>query len=160
MGHKTRNRRDLINASEHLCYEIWMFHHMGRALTFGLSGEGPIHNVFINSFAIHVRNLIDFLYESKGDSKADAILAEHYFDSPKDWLDARPPKSDILKKAEIRCAKQVAHLTYTREKREAWEILGIVRELYGSITVFIDNIDRELLGEHFGPIEYLFRRSV
>jgi hypothetical protein len=133
-----------------------MLHHMGLSLTTGFAGEGPIHNAFINSFAVHVRNLVDFLYEPKGETKSDAILAEHYLSSGQDWTKIRPTLTKKLKDAKIRCDKQVAHLTYTRQKKEAWDFVGIVRELHCPLSLFMDSIDRSLLGEHFKPIAHLF----
>jgi hypothetical protein len=153
---KVRSRQELIDAAEHVCYEIWMLHHMGRALAYGLPGNGPILNAFINSFAIHVRNLVDFLYEKKPNKKPDAILAEHYMANGQDWAKMRPALTKKLKDAKIRCDKQVAHLTTRRQKKESWNFAEIVRELHSPLAKFVNSIDLSLLGEHFKPIAHYF----
>ena len=159
MARKKKSSEELVEASEHVCYEIWMMHHMGRSLSTGLAGQGPIHNSFINSFAVHVRNLIEFLYESKGESKSDAILAEDYFDTATDWTSMRPKQSIELKKAKIRCEKQVAHLTYTRDQKEPWDFVRIVRALHEPLSFFMENVNQSLLGQHIRPIEHLFPKK-
>lgn len=156
---KNRTKRVLLEASEHICYEIWMLHDLGCALATRLTGIGPIHNAFINSFAVHVRNLVDFLYEHKGKVKVDVILAEHYFPSSQDWSEIRPVQSDKLKTAKIRCDKQVAHLTYTRHKKEPWDFITIVRELQVPLTTFVNNIDISLLGDNYNSISHYFTET-
>lgn len=157
MARKRKTVNQLVQASEHVCYEIWMMHHLGHALATGLTGEGPIHNSFVNSFAIHVRNLVEFLYESKAEAKSDAILAEDYFSAPDDWTSIRLSLPVTLKNAKIRCEKQVAHLTYTREKKESWNFVQIVRALHQPLSVFMGKVDHSLLGDNLRPIEHFFR---
>lgn len=159
MSRKTRTKIELVNASGHLCYEIWMVHHMGHSLATGLAGQGPIHNALVNSFAVHVRNLIEFLYDQKGDSKSDAILAEDYFEIAADWTSKRQELPPVLRQAKIRCEKQVAHLTYTRERKETWDFVMIVKELHIALSVFMASVDRSLLGTYFGQIEHLFPKK-
>jgi hypothetical protein len=154
---RKRSRQELINVSGDLCYEIWMLDHMVQILTSDLTCTQPVHNAFINSFAIHTRNIIDFLYEQKSRAKNDAILAEHYFFSAQDWISMRPDWPEGLKDAKIRCDKQVAHLTYTRQKREHWDYEGIKKALLIPLSVFIKNVDRALLGKYYAPIEHLFK---
>jgi len=151
-----RSKQEIISASEHVCYEIWMFDQIGRALAHGLVGIGPAQNAFINSFAIHARNLIDFLYKSISKAKSDMIIAEHYFDDPKEWKAIRPELTTSLKRVKIRCDKQVAHLTFTRQRKENWYFVNIASEIFKVVNVFIDNIDHKLLGEYSKMIEYLF----
>ena len=153
---KKRTKQELINASEHVCYEIWMLDQVGRALAYGLTGIEPLHNALINSFAIHARNLIDFLYKAKAEVKSDMIIAEHYFSDPEKWKTIRSEKTNDLKHAKIRCDKQVAHLTYTRQRKENWNFAAIAREIFALISVFLDNIDHGLLGEHCQSIYYIF----
>lgn len=159
MTKNSRTRQEVIDASEHLCYEIWMLHQLGITLANGLPGKGPILNAFINSFAVHVRNLVDFLFDNKGNAKGDAILAEHYFDKPEDWASIRPERSERLKQAKIRCEKQVAHLTFTRQKKEPWNFIEVIREIHSPLSVFIENVDLALLGTHFSSIKALFSKD-
>ena len=135
-----------------------MLHRTATGLATGLIGQGPLYNALIESFAVHLRNLIDFLYEEKTEAKPDWIFAQDYFSDPQEWILARPDKSEILKKAEIKAHKQVAHLTYVRRKKEPWRFIEIMDEIYRPLSVFINKIDRGLLGDFFGPIEFLFPR--
>lgn len=61
-----RNSKEILEASEHLCYEIGMLFHIVQVLGLGtFGGKSPANNAFVEAFAIHVRNIIDFLYEPK-----------------------------------------------------------------------------------------------
>ena len=112
MARSKRTKEELKEASNHLYYEIWMLNSLANGLASGIGGQGPLQNALLESFAIHVRALIDFLYSEK--AKNDAVIAEDYFNSPEIWIRIRPGNSDILRKARIRAHKEIAHLTYER----------------------------------------------
>ena len=67
----------------------------------------------LESFAIHLRNLIDFFYTQSGNAQTDDLVAANFFDSPSAWnLGAMP---QLLKDARERANKEISHITYKRK---------------------------------------------
>jgi hypothetical protein len=96
-------------ADELVLYEIGMLcRAVGAAL--GTSGEIWPMNVAIESFALHLRNLLDFLYPS--------------------W---RPSgRTELLTSSQGRAHKEVAHLTtarHTEITEKLWDLPAICRDL-------------------------------
>ena len=102
--------------AEHIAYEAWMLDTMSRRLsTSGL--ERSTRNAILESFLVHCRAIIDFLYGSSDDPKVrpDDVLAEDFLPSAvDDWRKAREQMSVEMKEALTRINKEVAHLTYER----------------------------------------------
>jgi len=96
MVRKKRSKEELRNASDHLHYEIWMFTSLASGLASGISGQGVINNALLESFTIHARNLLDFLYAGK--PQKDDVIAKDFLEDPSEWHNARPPKSETLQK--------------------------------------------------------------
>lgn len=149
MKNGNRSKEELRSASDALHYEISMLRFVVRALGCPILGDGvgPIRNALIESFATHVRVLIEFFYRDK--DKKDTILAKHFFLPPKKWIEIRPAKSRILEQAETRANKLLAHLTYTRCKKplnKEWPIKEIANELEGVSDILFQNMPEELLG--------------
>jgi hypothetical protein len=148
MARRKRTKEELKEASNHLNYEIMMLNSLANGLASGIGGQGPLQNALLESFAIHVRALIDFLYSEQ--AKNDAVIAEDYFNSPEVWVRLRPDNSDILKKARIRAHKEILHLTYERlkvtPKTKLWHFLEIREEINKIINLFLTNVDKEFLG--------------
>jgi hypothetical protein len=129
-------------SGEHLLYEVGMLFSWGEfrrnTLTPILISTG-INNVLIESFVIHLRNLIDFLYlEPKGTD----IVACDYFDSG-GWEKIRPPLSDALKMARHRANKELAHLTTDRKTgtppEKSWDFSGLAEEVRAILKTFVAN---------------------
>src|SRR5258708_17002608 len=75
---------DLIAYSnEHVKYEISMLLDCGNLLTHSFQSESPdlatvLRNALLESFAIHLRNLVDFLYPGTNVKDTD-VLADYFF---------------------------------------------------------------------------------
>lgn len=107
-----------------------------------------INNVSIESFAIHLRNVTNFLYD--GCKYKDDICAELYEQDPGDWKSIRPVKSENLVIAQKRASKQVAHLTTRRVYDEQaeyknWEFVPLIKEIVNTLELFVDCADEEKL---------------
>ena len=92
----------------------------------------------IESFAIHARNLILFLYPGRvcpGD-----VLAEDFFTSSGDWERCRPAKSTDLDEAVRRANKEIVHLTMDRiagtPAEKAWNVPGLPGALASALRAF------------------------
>lgn len=113
MTRRSRTQDDLRTASNHLQYEIWMFSELPELLRTAEALPAVHRNALVESFAIHIRDLIGFFYAGTS-PHGDDIIAEDFFPEPDIWRNAIPAKSDYLEELRIRANKEVAHLTYTR----------------------------------------------
>ena len=151
MERKQRTPEVLREASKHLHYEIGMLTSLARGMASGIAGESVINNAFIESFTIHARRLLYFLYA--GNPKSDDVIADDFFPTSLKWKKARPGKTKILKKVHRRVAKEVAHLTYDRQyvtpEMKKWPFLQIARDIEVSFNEFLRIVPMELLGERW-----------
>ncbi len=141
----------LQKASDHLHYEIWMLRTLARALASRKSGQGAINNALLESFTIHARILLDFLYADK--PWPDDVIAEDFFDRPERWHVARPPKSEELKTLDRRVGKEIAHLTYARQdvtpETKGWRFIEIAEAVNEAINQFLESVSQESLGSRW-----------
>lgn len=143
---KPRTETDLRDASSHLTYEIDMLWGSARVHANGsglLSAE--IKNALVESFAVHLRNLLDFLYLEN--PRPDDVIAEDFFDTPEIWVTNRPAKSQILKAAHTRAHKEVSHLTYNRlsltPENKVWQQGELLNEIVPVLKRFVELVPRE-----------------
>lgn len=145
----------MLEASDHLWYEIWMFQSLVAGMGSGITGTSVINNAILESFAIHVRVLIHFFYaDSRQD---DDVIAEDFFADPTLWRNKRPPKTEVLATAKVRADKEVAHLTYSRQKvtpeTKLWHFVPIAKDLQTAVQKFIELVPKELLGQPWDNTE-------
>lgn len=134
-------------ADEHLRYEIDMLTCSAGILTYlkdyGDKGYLPwaINNGILNTFTLHARNLISFLYSRtlKRDFPSDIILEDYVEES----LIAKylPSIDPLLMEALEKASKQVAHLTMERIEYEQsgkeWKFIEIsksIRKAFAAIA--------------------------
>jgi len=129
-------------ADQHIDYELQML-----IWTAGLlRALGPIkadgliawcaNNSVMNSFAMHARNLVDFLYSRSlgSDHPTDIVLQDYVSHlGPQSPL---PPITVLLKSVKTKADKQVAHLTLDRIRYEkvgkGWDTVEIARTIAGA----------------------------
>jgi hypothetical protein len=107
-----RNEEDLKAALKHLCYEIDMLQGTMERLETGSTEDRILHNALVESFTVHARNLMHFLYPI-GEKDSD-VLAADFFDDAGYWLKNRPEEPKEFGKSRGRVNKEIAHLTYDR----------------------------------------------
>jgi len=137
---------ELLEYSEkHLLYEIAMCFKAGLLLVdFGLMDPVPelarevARMALIESFAIHLRNLIDFFYPAKVFDTD--VLAEDFFVAralPKNF----PVLSVSLESARNRASKEVSHLTTERiagtPPKKSWPVAELSREMRALLVQFV-----------------------
>jgi len=108
-----------------------------------------VNNAIIEAFTIHIRALLDFFYSSE---RGDDVVAEHFFATPIEWIKARPEKTmDELMKIKDRVNKEVAHLTYARQKVKSneWPSRELLNEINEVVEVFVAQVPRNLLGNRW-----------
>jgi hypothetical protein len=132
-------------SAEHLRYEFDMFTWLGRVCgnpavqIRGPSAEDAsrLNNVLIEGFAVHIRNVLDFLYLDR--PQATDVVAADFF-SPGSWVQIRPAISATLEGARVRANKEIAHLTTSRiagsPPEKGWEFVALSDELRRVLRLF------------------------
>ena len=136
-GKSERSEEVIRKAYNHVLYEFSMLHATARLMQKPRL-ERAADRALLESFVIHMRNLLDFLYNTP---KKDDIAAEHFVPAAT-WRSARPQLSTVIRDARKRAPKEVAHLTYTRlsatDKDIPWPVPGIVKEVSEAFNKFVD----------------------
>jgi len=152
MGRIKRTTADLRKlADEHLKYEIDCL--FGTALAMNAIRQESatdfigtaVRNALLESFAIHARTLLQFLYSES--PNGDWVIAEDFFDVPETWFQGRPQKSFRLGELTRRVAKEVAHLSYdrllVRPEKKPWNIVHLAKEFAIVLAVFNQLVSSE-----------------
>jgi hypothetical protein len=116
----------LAYSAEHLIYELWMLDRLNNwpsSLQVHPAEAQIIINALIESWVVHLRNLLDFLYPTF--CKADDVVAAHFFPTEESYLACVGEISEKLKDARDRAHKEIAHLTIKRKagapKGKEWD---------------------------------------
>ena len=136
---KTEKRtvEELKNALVALKYEVWMLWSLANILAANNKGKCVIHNSLVESFLLHARILIEFLY--KNQPYKDTVRASQYFTSDSPWKSIRPQKTELLEKTEKDAHKHLAHLTYTRlQGKMEWPYIEIANDIKEVLQVFYE----------------------
>lgn len=121
---------DFVNYSDdHIAYEVEMFFWLAALLSNPSTrllappaDAKRLNNALIEAFALHLRNLLEFLYDSK---HRDHIVAEQFYDAGV-WRKAckREDKPEALRIAWGRADEEITHLTENRKPRNSPERVG------------------------------------
>jgi len=133
--------QELLDYSEeHLLYELHMFRWVGERME-GKTGFDL--SAYLESFAIHLRNLIDFFYLEP--TRDDDVAALDFFDDPRSW--APGAFSATLDAARERANKEVNHITSKRkvaaDATKPWN----VRDLFNEIDAVAKKFAAEASGK-------------
>lgn len=136
---RQRDHAELVGMLEHLGYEVQMLHSTGLLLIGGFTVSGHLHNAVLESFAIHCRAIIDFLFPPDS-ARGDDVTAAKYVADAAAWQQARGNLPSVLLEARKKAHKQIAHLTFTRgvlaQDDKAWRPRLIVAELERLLGLF------------------------
>jgi hypothetical protein len=147
----------------HLHYEIDMCHR-AAALLPGAAPEHVLNNVLVESYALHLRNLIEFLYWPP---TRDDVNAVHFVRSETEWVSSRGPTPEILATAKTRADKQIAHLTEKRfadgSPEKNWTPGVEITALVDALRIFLAQADpgrlHSVVGDATARLEGLVRRT-
>lgn len=135
-------------AEEHLSYEVNMLINSAHLLS-QPNNQQFVVNAFLESFTIHLRALIDFIWEPSNTRKDDAIASD-FFKSKDQWEKIRPEFPKELEPTRSRIGKEIAHLTYSRMNVtpdiKGWNIEEMTQTLLHVLKVFIENADKTRIG--------------
>ncbi len=157
MGTRQLSDEELAGFSdEHLQYEVGMLHGTAQALRDPPRDQDGtigaiIEYALLESFLIHARVLINFLYD--GPKRDDDVAAEDFFDEEEQWTEHRPAKSCLLRENRERINKALAHLTKVRvglkPEMKQWEYWEIKNEIVGILAHFCTLVPKCRLGAEF-----------
>lgn len=132
-------------AREHISYEIEMFEYAGGRLFKGGLNTAE-NNVMLETFLLHARCLIDFLYPDKNPRKDD-VLADDFFPDPAVLRSAIPPSLSIDTFLKQRTGKEVAHLTYARldvtPEMKPWQVGQVHDQIGEAMAIFFECLTDE-----------------
>ncbi len=146
-------------ADHHIQYEVDMLTYSAGTLGFlaphGDQGFLPwvIKNGLLNSFSLHARNLINFLYSGTvGNPRSTDVIIEDYVDAGI-VSDSLIPITKLCKKAITKANKQVAHLTLERiqyeQANKEWEFKEISKDIYKAFTTIVPHIPNSRISDSF-----------
>lgn len=122
-------------ADEHILYEIDM---LNATTIFNPSSIQVLINMRVESFGIHLRNLIDFFYNNI--PQPDDMVAAHFFSDETIKAMPLPIISESLKKAKVRVNKELSHLTteriYGYSSEKEWDFFGLTRDINALLKNF------------------------
>jgi hypothetical protein len=133
-------------AEEHLLYEAGMLYEVtGKLMNRHHEDDPVVQNALLESFGVHNRNLIDFLWLGRPMKDTDAIA--------RDWIEGweAPEMSERLANVKDRVGKEMVHLSYNRldvpEDEKGWGVLGIGPEVIGAFGKFATEVPDDLVPE-------------
>ena len=113
-------------SGEHLLHELTMLWDLAQALPRRKASTET--SARVESFGIHLRNLIQFFY---GEGNGDDVTAQDFMDAATAWK--RPSEPILLTKARKRANKEVSHLTQARKSgnptEKEWDTIGLAKEI-------------------------------
>jgi hypothetical protein len=143
-----RTDDELLAVSRHLLYEIEMLAHTASWLyTITVRADDPdpkirstLRNAMLESWALHVRNLLSFIYDDRP-GKGAAIAADFVDD---DWQQLRGDPPPVLRLARAKASKEIAHLLYGRaelsDEQRTWHLAPILVELSKVLHRFLQSV--------------------
>lgn len=121
---------------EHVMYEISMFNQIIKVLANKKLNDLE-KNIIIESFVLHLRNLIDFLYP-RNHYKKDDVTANNFIKGQ--IFSKKFPLSISLNTARKRADKEVNHLTTRRiagvKPEKVWEVGDLHTEVTKLLSSF------------------------
>jgi hypothetical protein len=134
----------LRKAYTHLQYEFRMLKGSAFRLRTITPNNSPESHAIFESFVIHSRNLLYFLYSNN--PRDTDIIAEDFIPASR-WRAERPQESSVLKRAHERASKEVAHLTWNRlgidYKTADWPITEIAKDIIAAYDMFAELVQQE-----------------
>lgn len=112
-------------SAEHLLHELSMLWEL--AATLPQRKPSTETSAFVESFGVHLRNLIDFFYR---EGHGDDVTAQDFLDPATTW---KPSEPASLTKAHQRANKELNHLTQARisgsPPEKAWDTAALRKDI-------------------------------
>jgi hypothetical protein len=144
MSETEKNRKELQKASEAIHYELSMLN--ARATTLDECSKNKIlfsqftQNILIESFCVHLRNMIEFF----GRKKKDCITYQYFLSENSNITFPH----DLKRKHNTKVNNLLSHLTFHRlsygPERKNWKLGQIANEVNENFKIFSENTDISL----------------
>ena len=112
-------------SGEHLLHELTMLWELAQALPRRKASTET--SALVESFGVHLRNLIDFFYRP---GRLDDVTAQDFLDAATVW---KPSEPASLTDAHRRANKELSHLTQSRKSgtppEKEWDTIGLAKEI-------------------------------
>ena len=109
-----KSNAEMAATSNHLFYEIDMLIETGRELASSMEGQTTIlKNATLESFTLHARVLLDFLYLDKPRRKDD-VIASHFLEDSDQWKKVRQLLRDCRRKYQTKRWHYYRHIFLDR----------------------------------------------
>jgi hypothetical protein len=124
-----------------------MFLTLARSLSTGVFGQVPINNAAPESFTVHARVLLEFLF---GDNpRPEDVVAADFLGGQGQWKELRGDMPPVLADLRTRVGTEVAHLTYARlsltPEARGWHFVDILQAFEGVVGQFPKAVPAERL---------------
>ncbi len=144
------SQKILKRTAEHVYYEVLMLHfttmYLGKILNPPTSHRYLV-NTILESWGMHLRNLLDFFYISTAQRYKDDVLAEDYVSDLRQFKRQRT-KAKVFSHIKKRVAKQFAHLTYHRNvynrRTKPWQCAKIYNQISPTIVAFYNSLPNNM----------------
>ena len=119
----------------HVVYEMKMFSFTAGALMDGsVPPENWRYNAMLESWVLHLRNLLEFFYHRGKDPKI--VRVDDFFGrTPNPELEP-----EILKGLLGRANVEISHLSYGRSVSRDWDVKGVSDVMETNIRLFIETV--------------------
>lgn len=148
---KNKSKEDLIKASKALYYEIMMLNEcakFSKIFKNVIDLSSFLKNILIESFCVHLRNVIEFF----GEQKKDYITYKYFIASDK----SVGFPHNLAEKYNKKVNNLLSHLTFARlkfkQKQKTWLLSQIANEVNENLREFFKNADSNLLCDEFKDI--------
>ena len=151
----------LAYSADHVWYEVRMFFGIvdvvsRRAQMTCVASRAvmeTLNNSLIEAFAVHLRNVVDFLYNDQP-KPTDVVAAD--FCAPSSWHAVRPTISQVLEDARNRTNKQIAHLTTERLTGDSpgkrWPFVALADEVRPLLKLFVPRANPRALSPRVASV--------
>lgn len=148
-----RDQKELVETSKHLAYELQMFLATTQMMIIGIPNDQvDLKNAVLESFLIHLRNLIHFFYASK--PSQDDVFVQDFFEPSTPMV--IPAKSSTLETAQKRANKEIAHFTYTRNWKTKEDKQWVLHILTAEMTLLFIKFLKSVPKEHIAWESFSF----
>ena len=150
--------------NEHIRYEMQQLINATDAIIRQLPIQNGLQYMIVESFAIHLRNLITFLYPYS--KRENDVCAEDFFIDVNTWHNLRPAIDKTLDHAKNRADKEVGHLTTLRQfgvpESKKWDVSLLTDEVMPILKLFCESADKSDLSKDFESVwsQYLYIKTL
>lgn len=142
----TKSDKNLKRTTEHIYYEMMMFHYTTETLRRIVDQSNvdiQLVNAVLESWSMHLRNLLTFFYTPRNKRYKDDVLAVDYVSSLSTFRNNRT-KVKTFSNIKKRVAKQFAHLTYHRnvynQKTKVWQFARTYAQMHPTMVAFYETL--------------------